>query len=267
MPLTGSRAERPSSLRDYAYRELRDAIVSGELAPGARLRDPELEAWLGVSRTPIREAIARLETAGLVQTRRAKQTVVAPLDTRSALAAQRIAASLHELAVRDAVPQLTDADLEAMREANARFAEALRAHDVDAAIRADDDFHGVAVRASENPLLPGLLEQVTPLLRRLERSRFGSLAGRGSVADHDRIIELCAQGLADEAGTAARENWSTLGRLLQLDDGDDGDGDSDDGDGDGDDPIAGAQSAVPAASVTPPTEGEPWPSPTSHATG
>jgi hypothetical protein len=77
------------------------------------------------------------------------------------------------------------------------------------------------------------------------------------VADHDRIIELCAQGLADEAGTAARENWSTLGRLLQLDD----------GDGDGDDPIAGAQSAVPAASVTTPTEGEPWPSPTSHATG
>src|SRR4030095_13709489 len=73
MPLSDARtAERPSSLRDYAYRELRDAIVNGELAPGERLRDPELEQWLGVSRTPIREAIARLETAGLVQTRRAK---------------------------------------------------------------------------------------------------------------------------------------------------------------------------------------------------
>ena len=83
MPLPSARAERPTSLRDYAYRELRDAIVSGQLAPGERLRDPELEAWLGVSRTPIREAIARLETAGLVHTRRAKQTVVAPLDTRT----------------------------------------------------------------------------------------------------------------------------------------------------------------------------------------
>lgn len=222
MPLSRSRAERPSSLRDYAYRELRDAIVSGELAPGERLRDAELEAWLGVSRTPIREAIARLEMAGLVQTRRAKQTVVAPLDTRSALAAQRIAAALHELAVRDAVPQLTEADLVAMREANEHFAAALHAEDVDAAVRADDAFHDVAVRASANPLLPGLLEQVTPLLRRLERSRFESLAGRGSVDDHDRIIELCARGLPEEAGTAARENWSTLGRLLHLDDGDDG---------------------------------------------
>lgn len=220
MPLTRPRAVRPSSLRDHAYRELRDAIVSGELAPGERLRDPELEEWLGVSRTPIREAIARLEIAGLVHTRRAKQTVVAPLDTRSALAAQRIASALHELAVREAVPQLTEADLEAMRDANAEFAHALRHDDVGAAIVADDEFHDVAVRASANPLLPGLLEQVTPLLRRLERARFSSLAGRGSVADHERIIELCAQGRADEAGAAARENWSTLGRLLLLDDGD-----------------------------------------------
>lgn len=237
MPLSRPRAERPSSLRDYAYRELRDAIVSGELAPGERLRDPELEQWLGVSRTPIREAIARLETAGLVHTRRAKQTVVAPLDTRSVLAAQRIAAALHELAVRDAVPQLTESDLDAMRDANARFAAALRAEDVGAAIVADDEFHDVAVRASANPLLPGLLEQVTPLLRRLERARFSSLAGRGSVDDHERIVELCAQGLADEAGAAARENWSTLGRLLHLDDGDEATDD--------------APPAVPAASVAP----------------
>lgn len=218
MPLPNPRAGRPSSLRDYAYRELRDAIVSGELAPGERLRDPELEEWLGVSRTPVREAIARLELAGLVQTRRAKQTIVAPLDTRAVLAAQRIAAALHELAVREAVPQLTEADLDAMRAANERFAAALGAVDVDAAITADDEFHDVAVHASANPLLPGLLEQVTPLLRRLERARFSSLAGRGSVADHDRIIELCAAGRADEAGAAARENWSTLGRLLNLDD-------------------------------------------------
>jgi DNA-binding GntR family transcriptional regulator len=251
MPLSSARvAERPSSLRDYAYRELRDAIVSGELAPGDRLRDPELEAWLGVSRTPIREAIARLETAGLVQTRRAKQTVVAPLDTRSALAAQRIAAALHELAVRDAVPQLTGDDFDAMRAANERFAAALDADDVAAAVAADDEFHGVAVRASENFLLPALLEQVTPLLRRLERARFASLAGRASVADHARIIELCAAGRADAAAAAARENWSTLGRLLHLDD---------------DDEAAAAPQATAERHPSDP-RGAPWHSPTSPAT-
>lgn len=212
--MTLTPVSRPASLRDHAYTALRDAIVSGALAPGARLRDPELEEWLGVSRTPIREAMARLESAGLIRTRRAKATEVAPLDERAAFAAQRVAASLHELAVRDGVPQLTDADLAAMRAANERFAAALADDDVDAALAADDDFHGVAVRASANPLLPTLLEQVTPLLRRLERARFAGLAGRDSVAAHAHIVELCARGAADEAAVATRENWLTLERLL-----------------------------------------------------
>ena len=208
------RAQRPASLRDYAYVQLRDAIVTGRLAPGERLRDPDLEEWLGVSRTPIREALARLEAAGLVHTRRARLTEVAPLDARAALAAQRIAAALHELAVREAVPQLTADDLDAMRAANARFAAAHAAGDVDAALSADDEFHAVAVAASANPLLPALLEQVTPLLRRLERVRFASLAGPASVHDHGRIIALCEAGDAEAAAHAARENWLTLERLL-----------------------------------------------------
>ncbi|APF33030.1 GntR family transcriptional regulator [Microbacterium paludicola] len=205
---------RPVSLRDHAYTALRDAIVSGRLEPGARLRDSELEEWLGVSRTPIREAIARLELAGLVRTRRAKATEVAPLDEREALAAQCIAASLHELAIREAVPQLTASGIDAMRAANDRFALALRDADVDSAVAADDDFHGVAVTASANPLLGTLLEQVTPLLRRLERARFSSLAGRDSVSAHERIIELAAYGDVDGAAAATRENWLTLERLL-----------------------------------------------------
>lgn len=205
---------RPTSLRDHAYIAIRDAIVSGALEPGARLRDSELEDWLGVSRTPIREAIARLETAGLVRTRRAKATEVAPLDEREALAAQRIAASLHELAVRDGAPQLTGADLDEMRAANERFATALAAGDVDAAIDADDAFHAVPVRASANPLLPGLLEQVTPLLRRLERIQFASLAGRDSVAAHERILAACTAGDVAAAADHTRENWLTLERLL-----------------------------------------------------
>jgi len=215
MPVpTPDASHRPASLRDYAYEALRAAIVDGTLAPGEKLRDAELESWLGVSRTPIREAIARLETAGLVRTERARQTIVSPLDTRAALNAQAIAASLHELAAREAVAQLTQADLGLMEAANERFRAALAGNDIDAAIAADDDFHAVAVRASANELLPALLEQVTPTLRRLERARFSSLAGRASVADHERIIRLCVAGQAVEAGAAVRENWLTLGRML-----------------------------------------------------
>jgi len=205
-----------SLLREDAYRAIRDAIVAGTLAPGERLNDADLVEWLGVSRTPVREALARLEQAGLVQTKPGRYTMVSPLDVRAVRNAQSIVAAMHELAVREALPNLSAAELDTMRAANARFADALRRNDADAAIAADDDFHGVLVVASANDALRGVLEQFTPLLRRLERLRFSSLKGRESVAQHDRIIVLCQAGDVDGAAAATRANWQTLAPLLDT---------------------------------------------------
>ncbi len=204
-----------SLLRENAYRWIRDAIVDGTLAPGERLNDAELADWLGVSRTPVREALTRLEETGLVQTKPGRYTMVSPLDLGAARAAQTVTAAMHELAVREAVPRLTADHIEAMREANGRFASALQADDVDAAITADDDFHGVAVLASANPALRTVLEQFTPVLRRLERLRFSSLIGRSSVAMHDRIIALCEARDVDGAAAAARANWMSLDEAFE----------------------------------------------------
>ncbi|ALM16184.1 Putative transcriptional regulator, GntR family [Mycobacteroides abscessus subsp. abscessus] len=199
-----------SLLRDNAYKALRTAIVDGTLAPGERLRDDELSRWLGVSRTPIREALARLEQAGLVQTQPGRHTIVSPIDVREARAAQSVAAAMHELAVREAITNISPGDLAAMRHANTRFAAALDAHDPDAALAADDEFHAVAVEASANPYIAAVLEQVTPVLRRLERIRFASRDGRHSVALHEQIIARCEAGDSEGAGRAARDNWHTL---------------------------------------------------------
>ncbi len=199
-----------SLLRDDAYKALRKAIVDGTLAPGERLRDDELSRWLGVSRTPIREALARLEQAGLVQTQPGRHTIVSPVDVREARAAQSVAAAMHELAVREAITNISAGDLAAMRHANARFAAALDAHDPDAALTADDEFHAIAVEASANPYIAAVLEQVTPVLRRLERIRFASRDGRHSVALHEQIIARCEAGDGEGAGHAARANWHTL---------------------------------------------------------
>jgi DNA-binding GntR family transcriptional regulator len=205
-----------SLLRDDAYRTIRDAIVDGTLAPGERLNDADLARWLGVSRTPVREALARLDEAGLVRTKPGRYTMVSPLDVRAVRAAQSVTSAMHELAVREALPNLSAAEIDAMQAANARFAAALRANDVDAAIAADDEFHGVAVTACANSAVRTVLEQFTPLLRRLERLRFASLSGRGSVAQHDRIIALCAAGDVDGAVAATRANWQTLAPLLET---------------------------------------------------
>jgi DNA-binding GntR family transcriptional regulator len=205
-----------SLLRENAYRAIRDAIVDGTLTPGERLNDNDLVQWLGVSRTPVREALARLEQTGLVRTRPGRYTMVSPLDVRALRAAQSVTAAMHELAVREAAPNLSAAELVAMREANDRFADALRRNDVDAAIAADDDFHCVPVTACANDAVRTVLEQFTPVLRRLERLRFSSLSGRDSVAQHDRIIELCEAGDVEGAAAATRANWQTLAPLLDT---------------------------------------------------
>src|SRR5438477_137155 len=102
-----------SLLREDAYRVIRDAIVDGTLAPGERLNDIALAEWLGVSRTPLREAIARLEQAGLVMTKPGRYTMVSPLDVRAARGAQSVTAAMHELAVREALPELSSTELNA----------------------------------------------------------------------------------------------------------------------------------------------------------
>ena len=216
MPIpTESLAPRPL-LRDDVHQRLRDAIVDGTLTPGERLRDQDLAAWLGVSRTPVREALLRLAQAGLVHAAPGRSTTVATLDARAIRDAQAVVAAMHRLAVEQAVPQLGPADLEAMREANERFADALRRGDAEAAVAADDDFHAVAVRAAANAAVESVLDQFTPVLRRLERLRFGSLSGRASVALHERIIERCAAGDAGAAGDVAHETWETLRPLIET---------------------------------------------------
>ena len=218
MPVPRSRSiVARSLLREDAYRAIRDAIVDGTLAPGERLNDNTLVEWLGVSRTPLREALARLEQAGLVMTKPGRYTMVSPLDVRAARGAQSVTAAMHELAVRESLPDLSAAELDAMRAANARFAEALRAGDPDAAMTADDEFHGVPVAASANHAVRTVLEQFTPVLRRLERLRFSSLSGRDSVAQHERIITLCEARDVEGAVAATRANWQTLLALLDAD--------------------------------------------------
>ena len=197
-------------LRDSVFVRIRDAIIDGTLEPGERLVDGELSGWLGVSRTPIREALARLESAGLVETKPGRYTIVSPIDPHTLADAQEVTAAMNELAVRTAVPLITEADLTGMHAANSSFAEALRTGDVVAAVDADDAFHRIPVDRSGNAAIRTVLDQYTPVLRRVERIRFASLQGRDSVAQHARIIAFAAAGDAEAAALETRRNWLTL---------------------------------------------------------
>ena len=223
MPVPASRSVVGRTLlRDRAYEVLRDAIVDGTLAPGEQLREQELQEWIGVSRTPIREALMRLERAGLVRTRPGRSTTVVPLDDDRVRDAIPVVASLHVLAARLASGRLAPEQLALMRTANEDFADAVTRGDVDGALAADDRLHDVVVAAAGNQVLADSLEQHAPLVRRTERARFraqtaastsphqGGRPTIGSHELHDRLIQALAAGDAEAAAAAARETWDTL---------------------------------------------------------
>ena len=196
-------------LRNNVFERLRDAVVDGTFAPGEQLKDVELAAWLGVSRTPVREALLRLAASGLVVTQPGRSTVVSLIDDRTVRDARDVVAAMHQLAVRQAVDSLTDDDLEKMRAANRAFAAAIETGDVRAALDADEALHSVPVVALGNEAVAAVLSQFGPVVRRVEQLRFAS-NGAVSVAAHDELIALCAAGDAEGAAAVAFETWHSL---------------------------------------------------------
>jgi len=214
IPQDGPAAGR-TLLRDDVFRRLRVAIVDGTFEPGEQLKDGELADWLGVSRTPVREALLRLAQGGLVVAQPGRSTIVSTLDRQAVRNARDVVAAMHELTVREAVPQLTEADVETMRDANRRFEAAIEVGDVDGALRADDDLHGVLVAIARNSAVVAVLDQFTPVLRRAERLRFASLDARASVERHDELIRLCATRDVEGAAVVAFDTWHSLPTFVE----------------------------------------------------
>jgi DNA-binding GntR family transcriptional regulator len=203
-------------LRDQALALLREAIVTGELAPGEVIKDAELAERLGLSVAPVRAALARLADEGLVEAKPQSHTRVTPLVPQQVREAAVVVRSMHELAVREAVPGLLEEDIAALRAANDRFATALAAADVDAAIAADDDLHGVLLTRCGNAAVVATVDRFTPAIRRLERQRFATDGGHPSVELHARLIAACAAHDVDAAVATTTEIWTAL--LSELED-------------------------------------------------
>ena len=208
IPAGGPAVDR-SLLRDDVFRRLRDAIVDGTFSPGEQLKDGELAEWLGVSRTPVREALLRLGGSGLVVALPGRSTKVSTIDAAAVRDARDVIAAMHELVVRQTTGRLSEDDIDRMRAANRRFAAAVDAGDIDAALDADEEIHRIPVTTLGNHALETVLDQFDPLVRRAERLRF-SADGHASVELHTQLIDLIAAGDGPGAAAVAFDIWHTL---------------------------------------------------------
>lgn len=202
------------ALRDQVYDSLKKAIVTLELAPGQRIMDKDLATEFGVSRTPVREALKRLEDEGLVESLPGSQTRITNIHLEEAKNAFTVVAVLHRLAARLAVPIICEKEIKLMEESNLQLQNALDNKDVMAAIAADDRFHYVLLKSSGNQEIELALERIMSKVRRLEYSKFSSLSARKSIEEHNKIISACRSKDANLVSSLVEENWLSLGRIL-----------------------------------------------------
>ena len=223
--MSGSARVRDGSAKAYA--ELRELIVHGRLAPGGRVIESELAERLGISRTPVRSALHRLQGEGYVTARRGgrrTQLSVAPLTREDGrelfwIVGELEALAAHWVARGDAAARRETA--EALRRINDELLDASNAEPPDPARLFDlhTRFHQAYVDACGGPRVQAMHAVVKPQAERYRRLYSTAMGGHihASLAEHEAIARCIAQGDPEAAELAVKANWrNAAGRLARV---------------------------------------------------
>ncbi len=195
------------TLWQRVHDHLRDEIISGSLTPGTELHEFALAGSFGVSRGPIREALGRLATEGLVTIRPRRGAVVRALSSEEFIEAYQVREALEMMAVRLAVPKLTAEDLAAMEQLIEEMAGRAEVDDVQGFFEANTTFHQHFFEVAGNRMLAGLYRQ---LRGQIDRHRLRSLELRGdlrrSIAEHRAILSAAGAGDVEQAVRLASDH-------------------------------------------------------------
>lgn len=213
-----AQAKLPHGSRpDQVYARLRELIVTAQLAPGARVIETEVAERLGVSRTPVREALQRLQQEGYVlgsEHSQQSRLTVAPLTREDIHELLNILAALEGLAAHTAARLQPDRRQELVRQLESANDAFLAAAHGDAAeqsllFEADEHFHAAIVAAGAGPRLLALHGAVKPQAERYIRMYINLLASDASRSsgEHERIILALSSGDADAAQSEVEQNW------------------------------------------------------------
>ena len=170
-------------LRDVVFNTLLQAILTGELKPGERLMEIHLANMLGVSRTPIREAIRKLELEGLVTMIPRRGAEVAQITEKSMSDVLEVRRAMDALCAQLACERITEEDLERLKEACGKFEQATGTKDVKKIAQADVELHDIILQATGNSRL---IQLVNNLSEQMYRYRFEYIK---DISQHERLVE------------------------------------------------------------------------------
>lgn len=211
-PLDRSRHAAPQVV-EY----LRERIISLDLPPGAVLSRSDLAAQFGVSQTPVRDALMRLEEEGLVEVFAQHKTVVSRIDIRSARQAHFLRRSIEIEVVRSLAEARDGVLIRRLRDTVARQQELLDAEDYPEFVRTDQAFHRQMYEAAGVPDLWHTVRRHSVHIDRLRRLHLPAPGkAQAIVADHLRIVNAIGRGNPEAAERRVREHLS--GTLSRVDD-------------------------------------------------
>ena len=187
-------------LREIVYEELKRQIMIGEIAPGTRMMEVELADEMGVSRTPIREAIRKLEKEGLVSIEPRRGAYAAEVSIKEMLDVLEVREFLEGMGAALAAEKYTKDHEKGLLEVTEAYKEAVIAGEIQGIVRADAAFHQFIVNMSDNKTLVQMVSQVQELSLRFrylfydDFSRFEQLP-----TEHKEIVEAIMTGNSEKA--------------------------------------------------------------------
>jgi DNA-binding GntR family transcriptional regulator len=191
-------------LREMVFESLREAIILGRLKPGERLMEIQLAEEMGVSRTPVREAIRKLELEGFVVMVPRKGAYVAGVSVKDIADVFEVRSALEGLAAGLAAERITEEEMEELEMAILHISGE---EDLLTVIKGDSEFHEIIYKASRNHRLTQI---ITHLSEQISRFRMTSLSVPGrikiAVGEHKKIIEAISDRNVDLAYKLASEH-------------------------------------------------------------
>jgi DNA-binding GntR family transcriptional regulator len=193
-------------LRDVVFNTLRDAILTGKLVPGERLMENQLAEKLGVSRTPVREALRMLELENLVELVPRKGAQVLDMSEKDITNILEVRSALEGLATSLACKKMTKEDLQQLKNMEVDFEKAVADNDVEHFVDIDEDFHDLIFAATENDKLINIFRNLRIQLYRyrMAQAKNNETSMSTIVAHHRSIIRAIENHDAEEGASIAQ---------------------------------------------------------------
>lgn len=194
------------SAKAYVLAKLNEWIIDGTLEPGEKLNDKQLADALGVSRTPVREALQLMEVEGFVKMYPGKATQVTEVVKETIYDLLPPLAALQALSAELATPLVTDHTLALLQQTNEKFAKAIDEQDYFNALKIDEQFHDIIVQTAKNPYINKIVNSLQAHVRRLFFHNSIILRDK-SVEEHNQIVTCMKNGEAKQASAIMQRNW------------------------------------------------------------